>query len=163
MRRGARGMTESTTRKCARPGCNARFELTQRSGRARINRKHTLHRGRRYCSDNCRKRASESRNRLHQSSAKRRPKPLSATTPLSTVRTVSSGPTISMGYKGQKTGRASLKMTFGGYTVVPDAKWPKMYRVRQPDGILTDMVNLTRARDAAAALACAAHRDGGKL
>jgi hypothetical protein len=40
-------------------------------------------------------------------------------------------------------------MTFGGYSVVPDPEWPAMYRVRSPDGSLTDMVNLSRARDAA--------------
>jgi hypothetical protein len=40
-------------------------------------------------------------------------------------------------------------MTFGDYTVVPDPDWPAMYRVRSPDGTLTDMVILTRARDAA--------------
>jgi hypothetical protein len=40
-------------------------------------------------------------------------------------------------------------MTFGGFTVVPDKEWRGMYRVRKPDGRLTDMVNLTRARDAA--------------
>jgi hypothetical protein len=33
--------------------------------------------------------------------------------------------------------------------VVPDDKWPGMFRVRRPDGSLTDMVNHTRARDAA--------------
>src|SRR5262249_21146197 len=32
--------------------------------------------------------------------------------------------------------------------IVPDPKWPGMYRVRRPDGSLTDMVNLTRAKDA---------------
>ena len=32
--------------------------------------------------------------------------------------------------------------------IVPDAKWPGMYRLRLSDGTLTDMVNLTRARDA---------------
>jgi len=42
---------------------------------------------------------------------------------------------------------------FGGYVVVPDPEWPGMYRVRLPDGRLTDMVNLTRARDAAQVLA----------
>ena len=31
----------------------------------------------------------------------------------------------------------------------PDAKWPGMWRVRWPDG-LSDMVNLTRAKDAIA-------------
>jgi hypothetical protein len=40
-------------------------------------------------------------------------------------------------------------------TVEPDSKWPKMYRVRTQDGRLTDMVNLTWAKDAAIALACA--------
>jgi hypothetical protein len=44
-------------------------------------------------------------------------------------------------------------MDFGGYAVVPDPEWPKMYRVRRPNGSLTDMVNMTRARDAARALA----------
>jgi hypothetical protein len=37
-------------------------------------------------------------------------------------------------------------------TVVPDATWPKMWRVKLPNGHVTDMVNLTRAKDAALAL-----------
>ena len=32
--------------------------------------------------------------------------------------------------------------------IVPNAKWPGMYRVRLPDGSLTDMLNLARAKDA---------------
>ena len=32
--------------------------------------------------------------------------------------------------------------------IVPDAKYPGMYRIRRPDGSLSDMVNLTRACDA---------------
>jgi hypothetical protein len=32
--------------------------------------------------------------------------------------------------------------------IVPDAKWPGMYRLRRPDGSLTEMVNLARAKDA---------------
>jgi hypothetical protein len=40
--------------------------------------------------------------------------------------------------------------------IVPDSKWPGMYRIRLPDGSLSDMVNLTRAKDALAAI-----RDGG--
>lgn len=39
--------------------------------------------------------------------------------------------------------------------IEPDADWPRMWRVRLPDGRCTDMVNLTRARDAAAVLALA--------
>ena len=38
-------------------------------------------------------------------------------------------------------------------TVAPDTDWPNLYRVRLPDGRLTDMVNLSRAKDAALSLA----------
>jgi hypothetical protein len=47
-------------------------------------------------------------------------------------------------------------------SIEPDRAWPGMWRVRLPDGHLTDMVNLSRARDAAASLALAAlnrHRE----
>jgi hypothetical protein len=36
--------------------------------------------------------------------------------------------------------------------LVPDERHPGMYRLRLPDGRLSDMVNLTRARDALAAI-----------
>jgi hypothetical protein len=32
--------------------------------------------------------------------------------------------------------------------IVPDPKWPGMYRIKRPDGSLSDMTNLTRAKDA---------------
>jgi hypothetical protein len=35
-----------------------------------------------------------------------------------------------------------------GWGIVPDAKWPGMYRMRRPDGSLSDMVNLARVKDA---------------
>jgi hypothetical protein len=38
-------------------------------------------------------------------------------------------------------------------TVEPDRQWAGMYRVQFRDGHLTDMVNLTRAKDAAVSLA----------
>jgi hypothetical protein len=34
--------------------------------------------------------------------------------------------------------------------IVPDAKWPAMFRLRLPDGSLSDIMNLTRAKDALA-------------
>ena len=34
--------------------------------------------------------------------------------------------------------------------IVPDETYPEMHRVRWPDGELSDMVNLSRAHDAAA-------------
>ena len=39
--------------------------------------------------------------------------------------------------------------------IVPDKTWPDMWRVRLPDGRLTDMVNESRARDAAISAALA--------
>jgi hypothetical protein len=38
-------------------------------------------------------------------------------------------------------------------TVEPDAQLPRIYRVRFPDGHTTDIVNLSRAKDAAVSLA----------
>jgi hypothetical protein len=32
--------------------------------------------------------------------------------------------------------------------IVPDPKWSGMYRIKRPDGSLSDMANLTRCRDA---------------
>ena len=37
--------------------------------------------------------------------------------------------------------------------VVPDTPWPGMWRLRTPDGTLSDLVNLARAKDAAMAAA----------
>jgi hypothetical protein len=34
------------------------------------------------------------------------------------------------------------------HAITPDGQWPGMYRIRQPDGSLSDMLNLTRAKDA---------------
>jgi hypothetical protein len=39
--------------------------------------------------------------------------------------------------------------------IEPDQTWPSMWRVRLPEGFLTDMVNLSRAKDAAVAHALA--------
>jgi hypothetical protein len=36
-----------------------------------------------------------------------------------------------------------------GIVVWPDSKWPGMWRIHAPDGRISDMVNLSRAKDAA--------------
>lgn len=44
-------------------------------------------------------------------------------------------------------------------TIKPDAKWPSMWRVHLPNGQVSDMTNLTRAKDTARSLmrpSCAA-------
>jgi hypothetical protein len=48
------------------------------------------------------------------------------------------------------------------FEIVQDAKYPTMWRVRHADGRLSDMVNLTRARDAATGLALAALNSKGE-
>jgi hypothetical protein len=54
--------------------------------------------------------------------------------------------------EGQKPQSVTLrrKPTKIDPRIVPDLKWPGMYRIKRPDGSLSDMVNLTRARDALA-------------
>src|SRR5215471_4742757 len=44
--------------------------------------------------------------------------------------------------------------------VVPDAIWPQMYRVVLTEGSLSDLVNLTRVKDAAFTLATPEKRPG---
>jgi hypothetical protein len=43
--------------------------------------------------------------------------------------------------------------------VVPDARWPDMYRVRIPGRDISDMANLSQAKDAAISLALAELRE----
>ena len=43
--------------------------------------------------------------------------------------------------------------------VVPDARWPDMYRVRIPGRDISDLANLSRAKDAAISLALAELRE----
>ena len=38
-------------------------------------------------------------------------------------------------------------------TVVPDRQWPSMWRARLPSGLVSDLANLSRAKDAARTLA----------
>jgi hypothetical protein len=47
-------------------------------------------------------------------------------------------------------------------TVVPDSQWRGMWRIAWPDGRLSDMANLTRAKDAAEVI-CATGRDSALL
>jgi hypothetical protein len=47
-------------------------------------------------------------------------------------------------------------------TIVPDAQWPGMWRIEWPDGSLSDMANLSRAKDAAEVI-CATGRDSALL
>ena len=97
----------------------------------------------RFCKPRCRVAAQRARDRgIPIGTAATRPSAaadavLSVTTPVS----------LSEGQKPQSVTlrRKPLKLD---PRIVPDPQWPGMYRVRRPDGSLTDMVNLTRAKDA---------------
>jgi hypothetical protein len=54
-----------------------------------------------------------------------------------------------------KDSRLYLGSCATGNSITPDIKYPSMWRVRYPDGSLSDIVNLTRARDGARCLALA--------
>jgi hypothetical protein len=115
-----------TTAECRH--CSNRYPLNHRAGRNGTGR--ALHKGRRYCSDKYRQAAFKGRRVTIDSTQVAAPSPkLTHDAPRGVSR--------------------PLQMAFGGYSVVPDAVASKIYRVRRPDGGLTDMVNLSRARDAA--------------
>jgi hypothetical protein len=52
-----------------------------------------------------------------------------------------------------ETEAGRLRKRATGADIVPDEHWPNMYRVRRPDGTLTDTMNLSRTRDVALAIA----------
>jgi hypothetical protein len=146
-------MTDATTRKCGH--CGERFTVALRQGkdsyRARAGRERS-YQDQRYCAPGCRKAASKARRttfRTHGIGPATPLKEVQGTNPFSGVATTTAPISLASISGAQKPTRPPLHMTFDAYTVVPDPEWPAMYRVRRPDGSLTDMANLTRARDAA--------------
>ena len=97
----------------------------------------------RFCSPRCRKATQRARDRGM-------PINVAATRPgvgldagLSVTRTIGMS-------EGQKPQSVTLRRKPPKLDprIVPDAQWAGMYRIRRPDGTLTDMVNLTRAKEA---------------
>jgi hypothetical protein len=58
-------------------------------------------------------------------------------------------PRFKMSWDGD---RLKISNRLSGFSIVPDEKYPQMWRVKYPDGRLSDMVNRTRAKDAAMAM-----------
>jgi hypothetical protein len=97
----------------------------------------------RFCSPRCRKATQRARDRGM-------PINVAATRPgvdLDAVLSVTT--TIGMS-EGQKPQSVTLRRKAPKLDprVVPHEHWPGMFRIRRPDGSLSDMVNLTRVRDA---------------
>jgi hypothetical protein len=98
----------------------------------------------RTCGDSCRQRLRRSRQRVDRTLSEAR------TADLSVTRYSGNAPVHTRARVTDKPARVAQKSTSRRLPpgVVPDAKWPGMYRVRLPDGSLSDMVNLTRANEA---------------
>ena len=93
-----------------------------------------------YCGDRCRKAASRERISRDKNCKKTQKGsvPLSAvTTPLQRIESSREIMTKKTVEGRPKTGSLDPR-------IVPDAKWPGMYRIRRPHGSLSDMPNLTR-------------------
>jgi hypothetical protein len=140
------------TRKCSH--CGERFSLTPRRGRNSDKRHATqatrsYHLGARYCKEACRKAASKARRRS-STVARKAEKMLPPSALLSSVTRDKNSVDLSMPYRGKKTGRGSPKKL--DPRIIPDERWPGMFRLLLPDGSLTDILNLTRAKDALAAI-----------
>jgi hypothetical protein len=100
-----------------------------------------LRRSARFCSSACRV-ASHRATDCNANSATHRPSEAPQASQNSSGRHwTSSEP------KNAHTAEKPLSVT-RGFAIVPDAKWPGMYRIRRPDGSLSDTMNLTRAKDA---------------
>jgi hypothetical protein len=176
-------MTEAATTTCAH--CGNRFERGRRQNQHR-RADGARHKGGRYCSARCRKRASRARLEARSASVTGRPGTIphasvtSATQPIETKGVFRTEKTI-LGHQereflpapeprvldglpdafpngqggtvhalhaapGPMVRRSMAQALPPGF--VPDAKWPGMYRLVLADGSLSDMVNLTRAKDA---------------
>jgi hypothetical protein len=131
-----RDLAESATAVCCNPVCSKRFALGRcqnQHHRAGSRRKVA-----RYCSNACRQAAYRER------AARKRNKLAAGTYTLAAV--------TASKIKLEDQGAARVKKTTE-LPILPDARYPTMFRVQLPDGTVTDMVNLTRANDAAAIIA----------
>ena len=142
--------------------CGERFTAPAHSGRHRQTSERRI-KSARYCSRACRQAAYVARRAVR------------ADVPHSERHKAFRGRVTDVGSRVKGTGGADLRTsvtqalqpteissetrpkntTSAVVSIVPDAVWPGMYRLRFPDGRLSDMVNLTRAKDALAAMRAA--------
>ena len=121
--------TKNSPKECA--ACGVQFRLQRSTAR--------------FCSPRCRKAAQRARDRgTPIGVAVTRPS-VAPDAVLSVTATID----ISKGQKPQSvTLRQPRKRPKLDPRIVSDLKWPGMYRIKRRDGSLTDMVSLTRAKEA---------------
>jgi hypothetical protein len=141
------------------PICGDRFARGRHSNRHKAAGRKTVAWST-YCSRACRQAAYRIRKDIHNNvpASARRRRPAKRRLPLlsacvtsaperlpgSYPHTCVTWPEISQRVQGPATPKKRILPP----DIFPDAKWPGMYRLRLPNGRLSDMVNLTRAKDA---------------
>jgi len=95
----------------------------------------------RFCSPRCRVAAQRARDQGA-------PIRVAATRPSVATDAVLSVTAIIEMSAGKKPESVTLRQPKLDPRIVSDSKWPGMYRIRRPDGSLSEMANLTRCRDA---------------
>jgi hypothetical protein len=116
--------------------CRKRFLLSRRSNQHR-HAGGAPHNGSRFCSPRCKQAAYHKRNAGRLNTAQGANTHATVTCRLEDIENV---------------GEIGTKKTVLDPRIVPDKRYPNMYRLKLPDGSLSDMVSLTRAKDALAAL-----------
>ena len=116
--------------------CRKRFLLSRRSNQHR-HAGGVPHNGSRFCSPRCKQAAYRKR------SAGR----------LKTAQGANTHATVTCRLEDiENVGEIGTKKTVLDPRIVPDKCYPNMYRLKLPNGSFSDMVSLTRAKDALAAL-----------
>jgi hypothetical protein len=148
-------MRTATSNKVVCANCGERFTAPAHSGRYRQTSERRI-KSARYCSRACRQAAYIARRAIRAdvphseryrafrhrvTDVGTRATDVAGTTLLTSVTQAPQCTEISSKIRPKNT-------TSGAVSIVPDAKWPGMYRLRFADGRLSDMLNLTRARDA---------------
>jgi hypothetical protein len=141
------------------PVCGDRFARGRHSNRHKAAGRKTVAWST-YCSRACRQAAYRIRKDIHNNvpasarrrrPAKRRLPPLCACVTSAPERLPSSYPHTSVTWpeiSQRFQGPATPKKKTLPRDIAPDGKWPGMYRLRLPNGQLSDMLNLIRAKDA---------------
>ena len=143
-----------TWKECAEFTCRKRFEPGRRTNQFR--RSGQLHEGSTFCSAKCRQKAYRRRIAIGPD---KRPQGALRYQPATIVPATVTAPSVHIenttefrAKKGHARPPKRLLTTRAG-KVVPDAKWPGMYRIQWRGGALSDMVNYTRAAAALRGLA----------
>jgi hypothetical protein len=148
-----------TWKECGWGNCGKRFEPAQRANQYRRGggRRHG---GAVYCSRACQQKAYLWRLQASQKPVVTVPGVIVAATVTSPLQHIESIEELTAKIEHRRPATGSRWKSEGGdyllfaadrllASVKPDKDWPGLWRVHLPDGRITDMVNLTRAKDAA--------------